>query len=101
MLATGAKSVMASQHQRIRTGTWLDDDGVRCRVELWRCEVRPGTGGPDDEPEWREDQAGEWYQVVWTSPGSSAAGAGYYPDLREALDVVASTTRNRVRWYSP
>jgi hypothetical protein len=94
---------MPSEDQCVQRGTWLYDGTVKCQVEVWRRSLRPGTGDPEDEPTWRDDQVGEWYEVYYHAPPGGLinrpAGGGYYPDLTAALEAVRLATHNSVRWH--
>jgi hypothetical protein len=93
---------MINHDTRVRDGFWLYDGTVPSGVEVWRRGFRPGTGDEEDDPEYRDDQIGEWYEVVYQQPGrvggSAAGGAGYYRDLPSALEAVRVATRNTVHW---
>jgi hypothetical protein len=92
---------MHEREECVRSGTWLYDDTVSCRVDIWRRSFRPGTGDPYEEAAWREDQPGEWYEIQYYSPiepGRVTTGGGYYPDLTAAVDAVRVATHGTVRW---
>jgi len=93
---------VANHDRCVQSGTWLYEGKVPSRVEVWRRGVRPGTGDDEDEPEFRDDQVGEWYEVRYYPPGTihgpSKASGGFYRDLQSAVASVQAATRQSVRW---
>jgi len=90
---------IAPTDRLVRAGIWLYDGTVPCRVEIWQRSSRPGTGDEEDEGVWREDQPGEWFEVVYHVPGNdSSAGGGFYDSLESALDEVSDKTQESVKW---
>jgi len=90
---------VASSDLRVRSGIWLYDGTVRSRVEIWRRSMRPGTGDYEDEAEWRDDQPGEWYEVVYEAAGGGATGGGaFYYNVESAMPGVAEQTHGTIQW---
>ena len=52
----------------LKVGCWKYDGTIKCRVEIQFSNIRYGSGDYEDEPEWREDQPGEWFIVSYASP---------------------------------
>ena len=86
----------------VRTGTWLYDDTVPSRVEIWLRPVKYGSGDYEDAPEFQDDQYGEFYEVYYHPPGQIGggrpSGGGTYDDLRSAMQDVERETRGTIRW---
>jgi hypothetical protein len=100
-LLGGNTNLMNGHEHCVRRGTWLYDNSVRSRVEVWRRTRRPGTGDHEDPAELANDQPGEWYEVLFAPAGGGTlgqAGGGYYPTLAEALERVRIVTNGTVRW---
>lgn len=79
----------------VKSGSFLYDDPVRCRVEIVQTNFRPGI--EDDEGP-VEDAHGEFYEVRYSWPNSeNNAGGGYHDSLAEAVRAVESKVRD-VQW---
>jgi hypothetical protein len=89
----------------VRTGTWLYDDTVASRVEIWLRPVKYGSGDYEDPPDVQDDQDGEFYEIYYHPPGQIGGGrpfgGGTHTDLRSAMDEVEKDTRGTVRWDNP
>ncbi len=86
----------------IRTGTWLYDDTVPSRVEIWLRPVRYGSGDYEDPPEFADDQYGHFYEVYYHPPGNIGGGRPYgggsHTDLPSAIESVEKATHGTIRW---
>ena len=49
----------------LKVGHWMYDGIVRCRVEIQFSNIRYGTGDYEDDPEWCDDQPGDWFVVSY------------------------------------
>jgi len=90
----------------IRTGTWLYDNTVPSRVEIWLRPVKYGTGDYEDPPEIQDDQYGGFYEIYYHPPGDiggggGPSGGGCHTDLASALAEVEKDTHGTVRWEGP
>jgi len=52
----------------LKVGHWMYNGTIKCRVEIQFSNIRYGSGDHEDQPEWRDDQPGEWYVVSYSSP---------------------------------
>ena len=80
----------------VKKGSFLYDGPTRCGVEIVQTDFRPGVED-DEAPE--EDAYGEFYEVRYFWPGSTApkAGGGFHNSLADAVRLVESSVRD-VRW---
>ena len=67
--------------------------------------MRPGTGDYEDDPEFADDQPGNWYAVQYAPAGvQSPAGAGgsanggYFSTLEAAVESVRTGTHGTIQW---
>ena len=86
--------------QCVKAGEWLYDGTVPCRVEVWSRASRPGTGDNEDDPDVRNDQRGQWYEIQYhvAGGGRPPAGGGYFTDLLGAVAAVEAASNHTVRW---
>ena len=90
---------MTSPDLRVRSGFWLYDGTAKSQVEIWRRSMRPGTGDHEDDAELRDDQPGEWYEVVYEAAGGGAhTGGGFFENVESAMAAVARQTHGAIRW---
>ncbi len=92
---------MTDSDRCVLTGTWTYEGSVECRVEIWRTNLRPGSKDPDDPPEFRDDQPGEWYEVLFEPAGGGRigqAGGGWHETLELACTHVRLVTHGTVVW---
>jgi hypothetical protein len=85
----------------IQSGIFLYADEVVCDIRIVKHDMRPGTGDPFDEPWYRDDQKGEFYEIQYGSPsqrGKYLAGGGYFDSLDAALISAEEATHGTVRW---
>jgi hypothetical protein len=52
----------------LKVGYWIYNGTIKCRVEIQFSIIRYGSGDYEDQPEWRDDQPGEWYVVSYSTP---------------------------------
>jgi len=96
---------MAKPGEILKSGHWMYDGKVRCRVEIQFAVMRPGSGDYQDPPEWRDDQSGSWFVVSYSSPTDPdrcpqtwVAGQGR-ASLEEAMAEAEATLRNcNLKW---
>ena len=82
----------------VRCGTFLYDGSVRCVVEIWQTDFRPGSGDHEDPDDIREDAHGTFFEIRYRWPGErSQAGGGYCDSLAEATAAVEATVE-QVTW---
>ena len=92
---------MTQQDRCLRTGVWLYNGTVPCRVEIWRRNLKPGTGDYQDPPEISDEQVGEWYAVEYAAAGEDRvgqAGGGFFSTLDAALESVRASTNGAIQW---
>jgi hypothetical protein len=85
----------------VQSGTWYYDGTIPLRVEIWRRNVRPGTGDYEGTPEIENDLVGEWYEVQYSPAGGGRmgqAGGGFYAALQEAMETVRAKTNGTIHW---
>ena len=80
----------------VKRGSFLYDGPVRCSVEIVQTDFRPGV---DDDEAPEDDAHGEFYEVRYSSPGSTThgGGGGWYDSLADAVRVVESKVRD-IQW---
>jgi hypothetical protein len=85
--------------RRVKTGTWLYGGSVNAHVFIEEVDFRPGSGDYEDSEEDREDKAGRFFRIDYTSAGSSevCASGGYCSSLEEAIRSVEKSCSN-VQW---
>ena len=83
----------------VKRGTFLYDGSVRCAVEIWQTDFRPGSGDYEDPEGIREDAHGAFFEIRYASPGQDrmTAGGGWCDSLQAAMSAVESATRG-VQW---
>lgn len=83
----------------VKRGTFHYDGNVRCAVEIWKTDFRPGSGDHEDPEDVREDAHGIFFEVRYALPGQNrtTAGGGWYDSLQAAIAAVESATRG-VQW---
>jgi hypothetical protein len=83
----------------MKQGTFLYDGPVRCAVEIWQTDFRPGSGDYEDPEDVREDAHGKFFEIRYASPGQKrmTAGGGWYDSLQAAISTVESATTD-VQW---
>ena len=88
----------------VKRGTFLYAGAVVCEIRIFKTDLRPGTGGFQDPPEWRDDQEGEYYTIQYgstTASGEFNAGGGWFASLEEAMHHAreAVGTNGGLNWY--
>jgi hypothetical protein len=83
----------------VKRGAFLYDGSVRCTVEIWKTDFRPGSGDCEDPENLREDAYGTFFEIRYASPGHDrmTAGGGWCDSLQAAIIAVESATRG-VQW---
>jgi hypothetical protein len=84
-------------------GTFLDSEGVVCRIRVIRSSVLYGSGDHEDEPEVSQDQDGECFYVEYGStaePATFVARSQAFPSLQAALQGAATQLgpARAIRW---
>ena len=86
----------------VKQGTFLYAGEVVWHVRIYRTGLRPGTGDPEDPPEWRDDQHGEFYcvQFGWEREAYHPWGGPCFESLSEAMQHVDEVLRpsGGARW---
>ena len=83
----------------VKRGTFCYDGSVRCAVEIWQTDFRPGSGDYEDPEDIREDARGTFFEIRYASPGQErmTAGGGWCDSLQAAIRDVESVARD-VQW---
>jgi hypothetical protein len=92
---------MQDEGKLVLSGTWLYDNGIPCRVEIWQRTMRPGSGDHEDPPEVENDLEGEWYEVKFVPSVDGQMGeadGGYYATIQQAIDIIRVRTNYSIRW---
>jgi hypothetical protein len=89
----------------LKVGHWMYDGTVRCRVEIQFSNIRYGSGDHEDDPEWRDDQPGDWFVVSCASPTTPEEClpnwkiAQGLPSLEEAIAYAEHLLRDcKLEW---
>ena len=88
------------QFPTVRSGTWLYDGTVPCRIRIVRSPVFHGSGDEDDPPELREDREVESFYVLFSPPSGPGGDMAYGPflTLAAAASHGESLVGDTVRW---
>jgi hypothetical protein len=80
----------------VKRGTFLYDGSVRCAVEIWQTDFRPGSGDHEDPDDIREDAHGTFFAIRYAFPGQDRMTAlgGWCDSLDAAINEVESATRD-------
>ena len=83
-----------------RTGTWMYDGVVPCRVYLMHRNVWPGTGDVEDEPEVREDRDVVCVEVLYETPTGlpRIVGGGLHADVDSAAEHASKLLGASLVW---
>jgi hypothetical protein len=83
----------------VKEGTFLYAETVECRVKIVKVNFRPGTGDHEDEPEFRDDVEGTFYDVWYQPPRSDSFSSGVigFDSVDAAARHVESSCPG-VRW---
>ena len=83
----------------VKRGTFLYDGSVRCAVEIWQTDFRPGSGDYEDPDKVRENAHGTFFEIRYASPGQKqmTAGGGWCDSLQASISAVESASRD-VQW---
>ena len=54
---------MEETKELVKKGTFLYDGSVITDIQIIKTNIRYGSGDYEDEPEWRDDVEGEFYNI--------------------------------------
>lgn len=85
----------------VKGGIFLYDNEITCDIRIVRVHLRPGSGDVLDEPKYRDDEIGEFYEIQYGSTserGKFVAGVGWYDTIEAALESANGATNGTVKW---
>lgn len=74
-----------------KTGKFLYGNSTEVKIRIVQRNFRPGTGDEEDDPEYRDDQPGIWFEIEYGSvidPNRYSTGGGYFRSIEEALKAA-------------
>ena len=88
------------EDELVRSGKFAYDGKLVGTVFVYKTSRRPGSGDHEDEPEWRDDQCGTFYEIRYelqSAALTSRAGGGWHASLSEAIAHVEKSVE-KVFW---
>ena len=92
---------MNEKKEIIKRGTFLYDGSVITDIQIVKTNIRYGSGDYEDEPEYRDDVEGEFYNIeFWstTKRGKFVSGSLSHTSLKEAILEAEKATNFTVTW---
>lgn len=92
---------MEEKREIIKKGTFLYDGSVLTDIQIIKTNIRYGSGDYEDEPEYRDDIEGIFYNIEFGSTierGKFVSGSFSHESLNEALLEAERATNHTVNW---
>lgn len=92
---------MDENKEIIKKGTFLYAGSVVTDIQIVKTNVRYGTGDHEDEPEYRDDIEGEFYNIEFgstTERGKFVSGSLSHKSLNDAVLEAEKATNHTVTW---
>jgi hypothetical protein len=91
----------STQQPVLKSGSFLYDGQRICKVRIVQTDFSPGSGDYEDEPEFRDDKHGTFFDVQYTSPREErfTGGGPGYASLEAAVAAVEKIVIG-VQWDS-
>ncbi|MBF0209153.1 MAG: hypothetical protein HQK53_20025 [Oligoflexia bacterium] len=91
MLLTGL-----SKNKIVKKGKFLYADSIEVDLQIVHWTFRPGTGDYEDDPEFQDDQPGDWYEMRYCSPCKDSdyySGGGFYKTVEAAMEHASKMVK--------
>jgi len=92
---------MNEKKEIIKKGTFLYDGSVVTDIQIVKTNMRYGTGDYEDEPEYRDDVEGEFYNIEFgstTERGKFVSGSLSHTSFEDVLTEAEKATNYTVTW---
>ncbi len=85
----------------VKKGTFLYDGSVITDIQIIKTNIRYGSGDYEDEPEFRDDVEGVFYNIEFgstTERGKFVSGSLSHTSLEAAISEAEKATNFTVTW---